>query len=262
MSTLTVIEVRPANPRSSADVQAAEQTRVDFAAGSLHVSTPRRPRLLLFGTGPSVEIDVALPEGSTVDVEVAAGDVTCDGRFGDVDIDTKYGEVRVDTAAAVRARSQAGDITVAAADGRIDVATAYGDVSVERAEDSVDASTKYGEVRVRDAQGAPPSIPFWLGERPGRTPELSSELSDLRRELAAAVATPGDAPTNGVAANGAAEQSEVDAISQARPVPEWLPAECGSSSIRTVSLPARARSPSALAVNRLRRLCAGVPGTV
>jgi ATP-dependent Lhr-like helicase len=45
-----------------------------------------------------------------------------------------------------------------------------------------------GEVAVRDAEGAPPSIPFWLGERPGRTPELSSEVSQLREELATAVA--------------------------------------------------------------------------
>jgi ATP-dependent Lhr-like helicase len=33
-----------------------------------------------------------------------------------------------------------------------------------------------GQVRVVDAQGQPPSIPFWLGEAPGRTPELSSRL--------------------------------------------------------------------------------------
>ena len=50
-----------------------------------------------------------------------------------------------------------------------------------------------GEVAVRDAEGAPPSIPFWLGERPGRTPELSSEVSQLREELAAAVAQGPDA---------------------------------------------------------------------
>ena len=40
------------------------------------------------------------------------------------------------------------------------------------------------EVAVVDAQGAPPSIPFWLGEAPGRTPEFSAELSCLRRDLA------------------------------------------------------------------------------
>ncbi|HXX49239.1 MAG TPA: helicase-related protein, partial [Myxococcota bacterium] len=40
-----------------------------------------------------------------------------------------------------------------------------------------------GVVRVTDAQGAPPTIPFWLGEAPARTAELSRELSDLRAEL-------------------------------------------------------------------------------
>ena len=37
-----------------------------------------------------------------------------------------------------------------------------------------------GRVRVDDAHGAPPSIPFWNGEAPGRTLELSSEVSGLR----------------------------------------------------------------------------------
>lgn len=37
---------------------------------------------------------------------------------------------------------------------------------------------------VRDAHGAPPTIPFWIGEAPGRTLELSSEVSRLRQELA------------------------------------------------------------------------------
>jgi len=37
-----------------------------------------------------------------------------------------------------------------------------------------------GTVRVRDAHGAPPTIPFWLGEAPARSDELSREVSDLR----------------------------------------------------------------------------------
>jgi ATP-dependent Lhr-like helicase len=41
-----------------------------------------------------------------------------------------------------------------------------------------------GEVLVRDAQGAPPSIPFWVGEAPARTVELSAEISQLRQEIA------------------------------------------------------------------------------
>ncbi|HEX2681345.1 MAG TPA: ATP-dependent DNA helicase, partial [Candidatus Dormibacteraeota bacterium] len=40
-----------------------------------------------------------------------------------------------------------------------------------------------GQVRVVDAQGQPPSIPFWLGEAPGRTAELSVQVSRLRQDI-------------------------------------------------------------------------------
>ncbi len=42
-----------------------------------------------------------------------------------------------------------------------------------------------GTVRVEDAKGQPPNIPFWLGEAPGRTDELSAAVSRLRAEVAA-----------------------------------------------------------------------------
>ena len=41
-----------------------------------------------------------------------------------------------------------------------------------------------GTVRVEDAKGQPPTIPFWLGEAPGRTDELSTSVSRLRAEVA------------------------------------------------------------------------------
>ncbi len=41
-----------------------------------------------------------------------------------------------------------------------------------------------GVVRVVDAQGAPPSVPFWLGEAPGRTVELSAEICAIRSAVA------------------------------------------------------------------------------
>jgi ATP-dependent helicase Lhr and Lhr-like helicase len=40
-----------------------------------------------------------------------------------------------------------------------------------------------GTVRVEDARGQPPSIPFWLGESPARSDELSSAVSDVRRGI-------------------------------------------------------------------------------
>lgn len=40
-----------------------------------------------------------------------------------------------------------------------------------------------GRVRVEDAQGQPPNIPFWLGEAPGRSDELSAAVARLRGEI-------------------------------------------------------------------------------
>ena len=42
---------------------------------------------------------------------------------------------------------------------------------------------KSGRVLVEDAHGAPPSVPFWLGEAPARTQELSLQVAELRREI-------------------------------------------------------------------------------
>jgi ATP-dependent helicase Lhr and Lhr-like helicase len=63
--------------------------------------------------------------------------------------------------------------------------TAYRILRVER-----------GVVRVEDAQGAPPTIPFWLGEAPGRSDELSAAVSHLRGALATRLA---DDPAGGTA---------------------------------------------------------------
>jgi ATP-dependent Lhr-like helicase len=52
--------------------------------------------------------------------------------------------------------------------------TAYRILRVER-----------GTVRVEDAHGMAPTIPFWLGEAPGRSDELSQSVSRLRAEIEA-----------------------------------------------------------------------------
>lgn len=58
--------------------------------------------------------------------------------------------------------------------------TAYRILGIER-----------GKLRVADAQGLPPSIPFWLGEAPARTAELSSAVSSLRRAVETQLETTG-----------------------------------------------------------------------
>jgi ATP-dependent Lhr-like helicase len=44
-----------------------------------------------------------------------------------------------------------------------------------------------GTVRVEDGKGAPPGIPFWFGEAPARTPELSHSVVRLREQVVAAL---------------------------------------------------------------------------
>ena len=73
---------------------------------------------------------------------------------------------------------------------------------------------KSGRVLVEDAHGAAPSIPFWLGEAPARTQELSFELASLRQEISDRV--PNVSPV-GVSQNQPAVAETV----------AWLKQECG-----------------------------------
>jgi ATP-dependent Lhr-like helicase len=57
-----------------------------------------------------------------------------------------------------------------------------------------------GRVRVEDAQGQPPSMPFWLGEAPGRTDALSQAVSRLRADLEPQLASDREAAVAGLVA--------------------------------------------------------------
>ena len=71
-----------------------------------------------------------------------------------------------------------------------------------------------GTVRVVDAQGAPPSVPFWLGEAPGRTIELSQEVCEIRAAVAERLESPGGSR------GGALPGQHPGAV-------DWLMTECG-----------------------------------
>ena len=49
------------------------------------------------------------------------------------------------------------------------------------------SGSKPGEFASTDANGAAPSIPFWLGEAPGRSRELSAEVAEVRERILASV---------------------------------------------------------------------------
>jgi ATP-dependent Lhr-like helicase len=69
-------------------------------------------------------------------------------------------------------------------------------------------------VLVEDAHGAPPSIPFWRGEAPARTDELSAHVSELREKISGLVANvqPGFVDRN---------------LPEVAAAVEWLHQECG-----------------------------------
>ncbi|MBX3442812.1 MAG: DEAD/DEAH box helicase [Planctomyces sp.] len=74
------------------------------------------------------------------------------------------------------------------------------------------------DLRVADAQGAPPTIPFWRGEGPGRTLELSEEVSRLREELQRRIAE------RGVEADADSEPAG-EAPAPFQDIADWLAAE-------------------------------------
>ncbi|MGD0526934.1 MAG: DEAD/DEAH box helicase [Polyangiaceae bacterium] len=52
--------------------------------------------------------------------------------------------------------------------------------------------SRTGVLRVEDANGQPPNVPFWLGEAPSRSWELSAEVSRLRADIVARLGDYGD----------------------------------------------------------------------
>src|ERR1700688_1907881 len=72
-----------------------------------------------------------------------------------------------------------------------------------------------GSVLVEDAQGAAPTVPFWRGEAPARTDELSQHVAALREEISARI------PQN--AASGANKREAREFICAV----QWLKSECG-----------------------------------
>lgn len=76
-----------------------------------------------------------------------------------------------------------------------------------------------GKVYVEDARGQPPNIPFWFGEAPGRSDELSTAVTELRASIDAAL---GRAGTDDVVAEVAAELGLGE--SAARQLVEYLAA--------------------------------------
>ena len=83
-----------------------------------------------------------------------------------------------------RVLMEPGDVFVGTVNEDFAIESSQGDVFLLGSHPWQIVQVTNGVMRVRDAAGKHPTIPFWLGEAPGRTDELSDEVSRLRSAVA------------------------------------------------------------------------------
>ena len=93
--------------------------------------------------------------------------------------------------------------------------------------------SKSGRVVVEDAHGAPPTVPFWRGEAPARTAELSQYVARLREQVSTMLPNTAPLPAAPVEQEEASEPKPRMRLRGLETSPEvqnalaWLKAECG-----------------------------------
>ena len=151
----TYVEVRPSDDADKSDVAAAQQTRVEYAAGQLLIKAPKgwrqwTPR----GGGESIDVHIELPAGSQVRAEVAVAAIHCSGRLGDCHLTTGVGEIHVEHAGGpVACKTGAGDITVGEAMGQTDITTGSGAIRVDRVDGAAVVKNSSGDTWIGEVTG-------------------------------------------------------------------------------------------------------------
>lgn len=212
--TDTVVEIRPANDSAKA-AKAAEETRVEYAAGRLLIRTPKH-LTSMWGRPGSIEVDIQLPAGSSVDGDAGIGELTAEGPLGSCRYQSGYGRIRFDETGPLRAETGAGDIsaehvlgdaTVSTGTGRIRLGRVGGDavvkssngesmlgevtglaringasgsITVERALGGVTAQTAHGDIRVGSAVRGSVSLVTAAGRLEIGIPHGTAAWLDLR----------------------------------------------------------------------------------
>jgi len=124
----TIVDIRPTDASNAEDVKAAEQTRVEYSSGALLVKSPKLRSWSLRGGGPSVDVTIELPAGSSVNGSLSSVDCHCEGPLGDCRIKTGLGGIWVEQAMTVNLKTGLGDITVERATGDAELTTGSGEV--------------------------------------------------------------------------------------------------------------------------------------
>ena len=149
----TVVDVRPTDPRTTLDVDAAEQTRVEYADGRLVVKAPKQRNLGLFGKPGSIDVEIALPTGSALTVQAAIASVDTSGRLGACRIKTAVGDVHVDETGPLDLQTSSGSVSVGAVTGDASVSTSTGALRVGRVHGGAVLKNSDGESRIGEVTG-------------------------------------------------------------------------------------------------------------
>jgi DUF4097 and DUF4098 domain-containing protein YvlB len=131
----TVVEIHPSDASHDQDVRAAEQTRVEYAAGRLLVRAPRQRSLSIFGKPGSIDVTIGLPAGSHVHGDASVAAFHGAGRLGECRVKTAAGDIQLEDT------------------GPLDLNTGAGAISVDRVAGPAEVSTGSGRVRLREIDG-------------------------------------------------------------------------------------------------------------
>jgi Putative adhesin len=151
----TVVEVRPSDSSKEADVNAAGQTRVEFAGGRLLVKMPKRGwrQFTPPGGSESIDVQLELPAGSNVQGEAGLATLRTMGRLGECRFKAGKGDIHIDQAGLVQLASGAGDITLDRAAGHVAVSTGSGALRLGHIDGSAVIKDSNGETWVDEVTG-------------------------------------------------------------------------------------------------------------
>ncbi|RAY12314.1 hypothetical protein DPM19_26355 [Actinomadura craniellae] len=153
----TVVEVRPGDRSRDVDVQAVEQTRVEYADGALLVKGPKRIGYLVLGPNkntPSLEVQIELPAGSRVRGSLGMGDFHGTGRLGECEIHTGAGSIRLHHTGGARLKTGAGDILANRVAGDAEATTGIGAVHLREIDGTAVVKNSCGDNRLGQVTGA------------------------------------------------------------------------------------------------------------
>jgi len=168
-ASTTTVDIQPGPGAAARDL--AEQTTVEQHGDQIVVRAPRGSDSF-FRRTPSLDISVRVPVGSSIDIELNAGDLVSSGSLAAVRVKTGSGDIRLDTVTdstdvttgsgevvvrdsqgSTRLSTGSGDIGLQSAGGRATLSTGSGDVRVREAGGSVDIKTGSGDAQIDDAHG-------------------------------------------------------------------------------------------------------------